>query len=205
MNEPRSFDPISVLVDLLQLLTGPSSWLVWLVLIVNGVVGWVTLVAKAASVTSSAAAKVAAYRSRIPAVLVIVMIQSTFFLTGAMIALQWGEVQILDKPIGPDLQFLGGDFEIARQSFVFWLILIFNLAFLGASWAGDDVFLLTFGLFIFLTFAVGVVVLLNHTPASITVHGIYFTAAIISAFFTRKIYPETRDRGYQEAPGAYSK
>lgn len=142
MTEPTGFDPFSVFVQILGVLTGPSSLIVWIVVIVNSIIGWVVLGSRVARLSKEAADRIVAQKSRIPALLVVVVIQTLFLATGTMIAIQWGVVQQLDQNLDTP-SFVGADFEIGRQSLFFWVIMLYNLAMLLIAWS--DEFMLIFG------------------------------------------------------------
>lgn len=186
MTEPPSFDPFSVLVHFIEVLTGRSSLLVWTVVIANGIVGWFVVAAKAAQAATSVADRFAKEWRHIPGYFAMATIQAVFFVTGTMVALQWGEIQILDLNLGMQLSFLGGDFAISRQSLIFWILIAFNLVFLALAWT--DVLELKIVPLVFIAVGVGVVLLVNHTPSSIAVHAIYSATAIGSLALSQWLF-----------------
>lgn len=182
MTEPTAFDPFSVLVQILGVLTGPSSLIVWIVVVANSIIGWVILGSRVARLSKEAADRIAAQRSRIPAFLVVAVIQILFLATGTLIAIQWGVVQQLDQSLDTP-SFVEADFEIGRQSPVFWVIMLFNVAMLLIAWS--DEFVLIIGGLGFLWFAVLVMLAVNHQPSAVAVHVIYALSATASLSLSR--------------------
>ncbi|MFV9423262.1 hypothetical protein [Microbacterium sp. S1037] len=181
--EPPSLDPFSIFVSFLKVLTGPSSALVWVVVGLNTIIAWVSFTRRTVRAASTSADWLARYWSYLPRFLLVVAVQAVFSVLAIMIALQWGEIQILDISLGEGPTFLGGDFELAKQSFIFWILIAFNVAILALAWTDLDESILVAGGF----YAVGtlVVLIVNHNPISIAIHLLYVVATAAALFAPR--------------------